>query len=484
MSYQKITQDMKINNQIKIEHLFQRAGFGATPAQIREFGDKSPEKALKFLFKDAEKINTLTIVDEESEMALKKNKFRKVLDMKGLSAEEIKQQIKDYREQLTDLNFLWVKNMASGESMLREKMTLFWHGHFACRLRQPMTTQIQNNVIRQNALGKFGDLLLAVSKDPGMLQFLNNQQNKKNSPNENFAREVMELFTLGRGNYTEQDIKEAARAFTGWGANLKGEFVFKTNQHDDGQKTFQGKTGNFKGEDILKIILENPKTSAFVCTKIYRYFVNENVDSQIIEKMAKRFRSTDYDIADLMEYTFKSDWFYHQENIGTRIKSPVELLVGLQRNFGIQFERKQSVLFIQKALGQILFYPPNVAGWAGGKNWIDSSTLMTRMKLPEIIFKDTEIAFHPKDDGDVNTENLSKKLKQMQATINWTAFQSDFPTENAQELLDKLDAYLLARPLSNQQKTMILNKSEGKMGIELIQNLSQSITSLPEYQLG
>jgi uncharacterized protein (DUF1800 family) len=480
----KNTKDMKINNQIKIEHLFQRAGFGATPAQIREFGEKSPEKAIKYLFKDSEKINQLTIVDEESQMNLKKSRLRKVLDMKGLSAEEIKQQIKDYREQLTDLNFIWVKNMASGESMLREKMTLFWHGHFACRLRQPLTTQIQNNVIRQNALGKFGDLLLAASKDPGMLQFLNNQQNKKNSPNENFAREVMELFTLGRGNYTEHDIKEAARAFTGWGANLQGEFVFKANQHDEGQKAFQGKIGNFQGEDILKIILENPKTSTFICTKIYRYFVNENVENQIVEKMAKRFRSTDYDIADLMEYTFKSDWFYNQENIGTRIKSPVELLVGLQRNFGIQFERKQSVLFIQKALGQILFYPPNVAGWSGGKNWIDSSTLMTRMKLPEIIFKDSEITFHPKDDGDVNTENLSKKLKQMQATINWTAFQSDFPTENAQELLDKLDAYLLARPLSNQQKSMILNKSEGKIGVELIQNLSQSIASLPEYQLG
>jgi uncharacterized protein (DUF1800 family) len=208
---------MKINNQIKIEHLFQRAGFGATPDQMKEFGEKSPEKALKFLLKESEKINQLSIVDEESQMALKKNMFHKVLDMKGLSAVEIKDQIKKYREQLTDLNFLWVKNMASGESMLREKMTLFWHGHFACRLRQPLTTQIQNNVIRQNALGKFGDLLLAVSKDPGMLQFLNNQQNKKNSPNENFAREVMELFTLGRGNYTEKDIKEAARAFTGWG---------------------------------------------------------------------------------------------------------------------------------------------------------------------------------------------------------------------------------------------------------------------------
>ncbi|MEY4539356.1 MAG: hypothetical protein RLZZ306_1113, partial [Bacteroidota bacterium] len=221
---------MKITHQIKTEHLFQRAGFGATPEQMKEFDGKSPEKALKFLLKDAEKINQLEIVNEEKAMIMKKKALRNMLDKKGLTAVEIKEQIKEYREQLTDLNFLWIKNMASGESMLREKMTLFWHGHFACRIRQPLLTQLQNNVIRQNALGKFSDLLLAVSKDPAMLQFLNNQQNKKNSPNENFAREVMELFTLGRGNYTEKDIKEAARAFTGWGANPKGEFVFRTNQ--------------------------------------------------------------------------------------------------------------------------------------------------------------------------------------------------------------------------------------------------------------
>ena len=475
---------MKVNNQVKIEHLFQRAGLGATPAQMKEFGEKSPEKALKFLLTDSEKINQLVIIDEEIAMVMKKKTLRNMLDRKSLPAEEIKEQIKEYREQLTDLNFSWVKNMASGESMLREKMTLFWHGHFACRLRQPLLVQVQNNVIRENALGKFSDLLLAISKDPGMLQFLNNQQNKRDSPNENFAREVMELFTLGRGNYTEKDIKEAARAFTGWGANPKGEFVFRTNQHDDGEKTFQSKTGNLKGEDILNIILQNPKTSTFICTKIYRYFVNEIVDYQIIEQMTKRFRSTDYDIKDLMEYIFKSDWFYKQENIGTRIKSPVELLVGLQRNFGIQFERKQPVLFIQKSLGQILFYPPNVAGWSGGKNWIDSSTLMTRMKLPELIFKDSEITFNPKDEGDVNTENLSKKIKQMQANIDWSAFQNNFPTQDPQELLNKLDAYLLSRPLSAQQKSIILGKSEGKTSLSLLQNIAQSIASLPEYQLG
>jgi len=474
---------MKIDNHIKVEHLFMRAGFGATPLQMQEFGSKAPEKALKYLLKDSEKINPITVVDSENYEVIKKKALKTLLELKGASENEIKEKLKEAREKISELNYLWINRMASGEGMLREKMTLFWHGHFACRGRRPLAVQAQNNVIRQYALGKFGDLLLAISKDPDMLQFLNNQQNRKNSPNENFAREVMELFTLGRGNYTENDVKEAARAFTGWSSNLQSEFVFRVNQHDDEQKTFQGKTGNFKGEDILAIILQNPQMATFICTKIYRYFVNEIVNNQLIEKMAKRFRSTDYDIADLMEYVFKSDWFYSPENIGTRIKSPVELLVGLQRNFGIDFQQKQSVLFVQKSLGQVLFYPPNVAGWSGGKNWIDSSTLMTRMKLPEIIFKDSEINFKVKDDGDVNTENLSKKVNRMQAAINWEVFKDKFPAENSEEVVEKLEAYLLSRPLSLQQKEFILKKVEGKSGIELLKMTSQSIASLPEYQL-
>ena len=476
---------MKISNHIKIKHLFQRAGFGATPTQIREFGDKSSSKVMKYLLKDSEKVEPLIVIEEENAIIVKKKALRDTLLMGGtLSAEMIKERLKGNRDKITDLNFLWVNKMASGDGMLREKMTLFWHGHFACRSRQPLFDQQLNNVIRENALGKFSDLLLAVSKSPAMLQFLNNQQNRKGSPNENFAREVMELFTLGRSNYTEQDIKEAARAFTGWGFNLQGEFVFRDRQHDAGEKVFQGQTGNFKGEDIIKIILQNPKTATFITTKIYRYFVNENLNNQIIEKLAKRFRSTDYDLADLMENIFTSDWFYLPENIGTRIKSPIELLVGMQRNFGISFEQKQAVLFIQKSLGQILFYPPNVAGWSGGKNWIDSSTLLARMKLPEIIFKAAEVTFRLKDDGDVNTEYLSKRVNRIQAKIDWQAFENSLEANNSQEITNKMESYLLSRPLNESQKTMILSKIEGKNSKELTQIIAQNIASLPEYQLG
>jgi uncharacterized protein (DUF1800 family) len=475
---------MKISNQIKIEHLFQRAGFGATPTQIQEFGDKSPAKVVKYLLKDSSKITPLIVMEEDNTRIVKNKALRDTLLMGGtLSAEMIKDRLKENREKITDLNFLWVNKMASGEGMLREKMTLFWHGHFACRSRQPLFDQQLINVIRENALGKFGDLLLAVSKSPAMLQFLNNQQNKKGSPNENFAREVMELFTLGRGNYTETDIREAARAFTGWSFNVRGEFDFRDRQHDAGEKTFQGKTGNFKGEDIIKIILQNPKTATFITTKIYSYFVNENLDNQIIEQLAKRFRSSDYDLADLVENIFTRDWFYRPENIGTRIKSPVEFLVGMQRNFGITFQQKQAVLFIQKSLGQILFYPPNVAGWAGGKNWIDSSTLMTRMKLPEIIFKAAEVTFKPKDDGDVTTEYLSRKVNKIQSKIDWQGFEDAFAANNPKDLVNKIESYLLSRPLSEPQKKVVQNKIEGKSGSELVQIIAQNIASLPEYQL-
>ncbi len=476
---------MKISNQIKIEHLFQRAGFGATPIQIQEFEDKSPSKVMKYLLKGSEEIKPLIIIEEENVNIVKRKALKDTWLMGGtLSTEMIKKRLKENREKITDLNFLWVIKMASGEGMLREKMTLFWHGHFACRSRQPLFDQQLNNVVRENALGKFGDLLLAVSKSPAMLQFLNNQQNRKDSPNENFAREVMELFTLGRGNYTEHDIKEAARAFTGWGFNGQGEFVFRDRQHDAGEKVFQGKMGNFKGEDIIKIILQNPKTATFITTKIYRYFVNENPNNQIIDKLAKRFHSTGYDLADLMESIFTSDWFYKSENIGTRIKSPIELLVGMQRNFGISFEHKQAVLFIQKSLGQILFYPPNVAGWSGGKNWIDSSTLLTRMKLPEIIFEAAEVTFKPKDDGDVNTEYLSKKVNRIQAKIDWQSFENVFTSNNSQDLINKMESYLLSRPMSEPQKKMIQSRTEGKLYVELVRIIAQNIASLPEYQLG
>ena len=181
--------------------------------------------------------------------------------------------------------------MINSEAQLREKMSLFWHGHFACRVMNIYFQQQLLDIIRENALGNFGDLLHEVSKSPAMLSFLNNQQNKKQHPNENFAREVMELFTMGRGNYTEEDVKEGARAFTGWGFNLQGEFVYRPFQHDNGKKTFLGKTGNFDGDDIIDILLEQKQTAKFISQKIYKYFVNDTPDIEKIEWLAEQVLS-------------------------------------------------------------------------------------------------------------------------------------------------------------------------------------------------
>jgi uncharacterized protein (DUF1800 family) len=220
--------------------------------------------------------------------------------MQKLDKDQKKALRKQSVEDLKNLNLTWLGQMINSEAQLREKMSLFWHGHFACRVINIFFQQQLLNTIRENSLGNFGDILSEVSKSPSMLSFLNNQQNKKQHPNENFAREVMELFTMGRGNYTEEDVKEGARAFTGWGFNLKGEFINRPFLHDNGKKTFLGKTGNFNGDDIINILLEQKQTAKFITQKIYRYFVNENVDNEKVEALSALFYQSNYDIKKLL----------------------------------------------------------------------------------------------------------------------------------------------------------------------------------------
>ncbi|GAB3909397.1 DUF1800 domain-containing protein [Larkinella knui] len=470
------------------QHLFWRAGFGASPDRLRETEHQSVRKIVRKLFSDSQSFTPLPTVGGEQP---NRRELKGLLQEGKLDRDKLKDRIRENREAIRDLNVLWMEQMASGRGALREKMALFWHGHFACRNQNNVRmVQQYTNVIREHALGNFGDLLMAVSKSPAMLQFLNNQQNRKNAPNENFAREVMELFTLGRANYTEHDIKEAARAFTGWGFNAQGEFVFRRNVHDDGEKTVFGKTGPFQGEDIIKLLLERKETATFVTTKLVRFLVNDDLpadqpDHQRIDQLADQFYQSNYDIAGLLETIFTSDWFYEPKNIGAHIKSPVELLAGLQRSLGIKFEQKQPILYVQRTLGQVLLYPPNVAGWPGGRNWIDSSSLLFRMKLPDLILKEGEVTIKPKDDGDVNTELLARKVNRMfAATIDWPAFEKAFQKVRDEELIDELALYLLPQPLTGSQRSLLVArvKKEATRS-EQIRTLTTAIMSLPDYQL-
>jgi uncharacterized protein (DUF1800 family) len=476
--------------QAQLRYLYSRAAFGATPAELYRATEKPLRKTVRQLFHDSASVDELIIVKPEENQS--RQALRQLVRDGQLDKEMLRERIRLNTRQIRDLNLLWLDRMVAGKGALREKMALFWHGHFACRPsgQNALFMQQYVNTIRRNALGKFGDLLMSVSKEPAMLQFLNNQQNKKNAPNENFAREVMELFTLGRGNYTEHDIKEAARAFTGWQYTPDGTFVFRERVHDTGDKTIFGKTGPFVGEDVVRMLLDNRQTARFIVGKVYRYFVTDSpVDdsetSRRIEVLADRFYRNGYDITDLMETVFNADWFYESRNVGAHIKSPVELLAGMRHTLGITFDQPQPQIFVQRTLGQTLFYPPNVAGWPGGRNWIDSSSLLFRMQLPAYVLKAADVPIRPKEDGDVNTESLARKGgASFHTTVDWVAYEHAFANTDDSMLTNALVETLLPLPLRPDQRTLIDNQARTAPNrSERIRSLTASIMSLPEYQL-
>lgn len=469
--------------QKKIQHLYLRAGFGESVSTINNSLNKSIAHLVQKLFDDSKIFADLSL-DAQSDL----NTDQK--ESKETSKKDKKDLKKQSREDIRDLNIAWINKMSYDKAQLREKMTLFWHGHFACRTNYGVFCENQNNLIRKNALGKFGDLLNGVSRDPAMLQFLNGQQNKKASPNENFSREVMELFTMGRGNYTERDIKEAARAFTGWGFDKNGKFIFREKVHDTDNKTFLGRTGNFNGEDIINIILEKRETADFITEKIYKFFVNEKVNKEVISELSKKFYESEYKIESLLRNIFMSDWFYDKENIGTMIKSPVEFILGMMRTFNIDFINTKPLLNIQKMMGQLLFNPPNVAGWPGGKSWINTSTLILRLKLPEIIFKSSNLSFDYKDDPPEMGESykeISKKekkqYKQMSTRIDLKNFVNEFSEYDNDEIAEKLIESLLQINLDSKKIKLIKSYSDFTSKFNLIKSLTLKIISMPEYQL-
>ncbi|HET7898193.1 MAG TPA: DUF1800 domain-containing protein, partial [Flavisolibacter sp.] len=324
-----------------------RAGFGPAASQLEQAKSLSPQQLFKALQKAAAKKPELIDATDDYLKGL----------FKGIQEEGMKQMLakedrrnkqQQTRQAVKSLNLLWLDEMVHSNAQLTEKMAFFWHGHFASRNLNVFYQQQMLEVIRQNALGSFRDLLHGVSKSAAMLNFLNAQQNRKDHPNENFAREVMELFTLGRGNYTENDIKEAARAFTGWGANLQGDFVFRKFVHDTGSKSVLGKSGDFVGEDVLDILLEQKQTAKFITQKIYRFFVNDTVDAAKVAWLADRFYKSDYHIGGLMEDIFTADWFYDEKNIGAKIKSPIELIAGIRRMLPMDIENAEAQLLVQR----------------------------------------------------------------------------------------------------------------------------------------
>ena len=464
-------------------HLLWRAGFGPAVEQLNELDRYNPRQYWSALVKASEKPPTpIEVANNAIDGLVMGGQTFAELSKRELDADQRKELQQRNRNGIRDLNSIWMSKMVNSSAQLREKMAFFWHGHFACRNLNVLYQQQLLNIIRQHALGNFGTMLKAVSRSAAMLNFLNNQQNRKDHPNENFAREVMELFTIGRGNYSETDVKEAARAFTGWTANFQGEFLFRRFQHDFGTKNVLGRSGNFDGEEVLNILLEEKKTAVYITTKLYRFLVNEIPDAMHIQWLSDRFYKNGYEIGPLLEDIFTSDWFFESKHIGTRIKSPIELLAGIRRLLPMQIEEASGQLLLQRGLGQVLFYPPNVAGWPGGKTWIDSSSLMLRMRVPRLLLGEDEWNIGGKTDDDVQMGMMQRLQNRLEAKVDWMPLLSSFQKVPLEKLPAQLSDLLLQ---TQRAQTFALLKSYVVAADRdaSIRQLTAHILSTPEYQL-
>ena len=462
---------MEEKDRYKVKHLFNRMAFGIR-MEIPEIASFKVAKSLINAEKEFSPIKVTSAGKVQKSELIK------------LTAEDRRKLLKGRHEELRSLNVAWVNILAEESSYLKEKLAYFWHGHFACRNGIPLYMEDYVNMLRKDALSDFKTLLTEVIKSAAMLQFLNNQQNRKSHPNENFARELLELFTLGRGHYSELDVKEAARAFTGWGFNESGEFEFRERQHDFGEKIFLGEKGNFNGDDIIRIILQQKQCAIFVCTKFWKSFVSDEADAVAIKGLAEVYYNSGYKTDELFNSIMNSEWFYEEKHIGARIKSPIEMIVPFIRDFRLEFTSDTQLLTIQRILGQVLLFPPNVAGWSGGRNWIDSSSLVYRLKLARILLANEVDVIQPKDDGDVNgfakmTGSVFKQDR-MKVFSDWNSVYRKF--ENLTNPLSDVTNHVIALKDWTPDAELLSKYKVGE-GSEGIKSMILHLMSLPEYQL-
>jgi hypothetical protein len=345
-------------------HLYRRAGFGPSRANLLEADRLGPRGTLELLIRGKPEAGEL---------------LETLLDVGRIAAESdgSGQQLRGW----------WIYCILQGGHPLREKLTLFWHNHFATSIVKVQSPELmfrQNCLLRSHALGRFGPLLQSISRDPAMLIWLDSSSNVKGKPNENYARELMELFSLGVGHYTETDVREAARAFTGWHTDGV-RFAFDVRRHDSGCKKFLGQSGAWDGGDIVRIVLQQPAFARFLVRKLYRDLISEvaSPPDALLEPLCASFRKSDYDVEDLVRTMLASRHFYSDHAFRQRLKGPVEYVVGAVQAVYTPGSAEdglppQALVDWLDAMGQQLFAPPNVKGWPGGPAWLNTSTVLRR----------------------------------------------------------------------------------------------------------
>jgi len=375
----------------------------------------------------------------------------------------------------------WLYVLLNSPHPLLEKLTLFWHNHFAtsdAKVQDVGAMYRQNQLFRRHALGRFGPMLQDVSKDPAMLVWLDTVANKKGKPNENYARELMELFSLGVGHYTEHDIRQAARAFTGWEVR-KEQYFFHADEHDAGPKTVFGRTGDFNGEDVVRFCLDNPACARFLVRKLVRYFVSEtlNPEDALLEPLAVRFRESGYDVKALVNVILRSNLFFSPESYRARVKPPVEFAVGLIHALEGRADTIQ-LAEVLDPLGERLFAPPSVKGWDGGPNWLNSTTLLLRHNLALALTSTEDRRFYNRcDPVRVVGKHLEKSRSLDQATnfLEQLLLQGDIPAETRARIDERRSALRKQKYPAYWTPAFVADYQ--------VRALCHLILTLPEYQL-
>jgi uncharacterized protein (DUF1800 family) len=372
-------------NAAKARHLLNRAGFGIPRELIGRLAAMTPAEAVAHLVEHDRIGETVRPPDFLPPPQDPRKLRREFADLDEDARRKKRQELRRAeREAVERLKAWWLELMYTTRCPLREKMVLFWHGHFATSAQKVQPAHFNyhlNEVFRRHATGNFKALTTAVGQSPAMLRYLDNARSTKRKPNENWARELMELFTLGQGHYTERDIKEAARAFTGWSADYRG-FRLREDTHDFGPKTFMGRTGNFDGGDIIDIIFEQPAAAEFICAKLWTFFAHEAPPDGVVQGLAQTLRENGYELRPVLRRLFLARAFYGSQAMGTQVKSPVQFTLQLAHDLGAESPPYNQMARATAQLGQNLFYPPNVKGWDGNRAWINANTLLLRYNMP------------------------------------------------------------------------------------------------------
>ncbi len=516
---------------IEAAHLLNRAAFGGTPGQLRSLHALGPDAAVEKLLAgekpakdplpppawatpEAYRTMIREFMEMRREMGVANRPNRpgpksetmeaepETVRRRGEAQMKIQKMLRETsREQGQDLTRWWFQRMVRGPHPAAEKMALFWHGHFASSMEKVRNSYFmfrQNELFRQHALGDFGALAKAIVRDPAMMIYLDLQQSKKAMPNENFARELMELFTLGEGHYTEDDIKQSARAFTGLRLErYTGEVEFSRSQHDGGEKQFHGRKGNFGPDDIVDILLEQSACAEFMARKLWRFYVNDAPTDAEVAEFAATLRAHKYQITPTLRRLFLSEAFYRKENIRAQIKSPVVFLAQLTRQLGLQDLPPPILLGGMREMGQQLLLPPNVAGWPGGAAWINTNTLFARYNMAGVLARSADPDYsimgmskgknnnkvRPNRDGKGGDARRRRDMPQPDyATIAPKELRSD-----PEKLVDQLVFRFFQFPIRKEDRDGFLEfarkESEGGLDDVKIGHLVHLMLSTPYYQL-